>query len=81
MILDRCIPALKQTDEPVKLVLPTPLAIAGETVIQAMASGEVSPVQAQSVMAVLSGQRALIEQTEIMHRLEAVEQWLSKEKK
>lgn len=81
LLLDRCIPALKPTDEAVKLALPALLAPAGDTVIQAMATGNISPAQAQSVMAVLSGQRALIEQTEVLERLEAVEQWLSKDKK
>ena len=80
LILDRCIPALKQTDEHIKITLPTRLAPAGEVVIQAMADGSVSPAQAQSVMALLSGQRALVEQTEVLQRLEAVEAWLSKGK-
>ena len=80
LILDRTIPTLKQTDEHVKLALPALLAPAGEVVIQAMADGSVSPAQAQSVMAVLSGQRALVEQTEVLQRLEAVEAWLQEKR-
>jgi hypothetical protein len=81
VLVDRLIPALRPTDEAVVVALPMPLAQAGDGVITAMAAGRLSPVQAQSVMQVLSGQRALIEQGEMLQRLEAVEVWLSEGKK
>lgn len=78
VIMDRYLPALKPADEPITLNLPAgsdPVKL-GEALVAAVAKGEVSPGQAQAVMAVLNGQRALIEQGQLLRRLEMIETWL-----
>jgi hypothetical protein len=80
IILDRVLPALKAKDEAIILELPKSAGLVqqGEALVSAMTVGQVTPVEAQAVMTVLSGQRALIEQGEIARRLEVIEQWLSR---
>lgn len=78
-ILERVVPALRPTDERILLQLPEDadnLVAQGDAVLKAMSAGAITIDQAKNVMTVLSGQRALIEQVEVIQRLEVIEAWL-----
>ncbi|MGO7561792.1 hypothetical protein ACC754_20435 [Rhizobium johnstonii] len=66
------------TPRTVQLQLPTmdtakdmPGAIAG--VLKAVADGEISPSEAQSVVAIIEAQRKAVETTDLLERIEALE--------
>lgn len=78
LILNRCIPALRPTSDPTKLVMPRngSLSDQGERVLAAAMAGSLAPDEAKSLIDVLTAQSKLIEQSEIAQRLEAIESWL-----
>lgn len=78
MILDRCIPALKPTSDSatLKLKAGADLVARGEAIITAATSGELPIEQAKTLMDILSAQRAIVEQNEVVQRLESIEKWL-----
>jgi len=78
LILNRCIPALKPTSDPAKLVMPRSgsLSDKGERIIAAAMAGTVAPDEAKALIDMLSAQAKLIEQSEIVQRLESIETWL-----
>ncbi|MDP2786196.1 MAG: hypothetical protein Q8O38_16630 [Sulfurimicrobium sp.] len=81
LILDRCIPVLKATDDHITLPLPPgDLATQGEAVIQATTTGALTPEQARNLMGLLTSQAQLAELGEISTRLEAIEAWLHDKK-
>ncbi len=82
LILDRCIPALKPTSDPVTVTLPADgtLADQGMSVLTAAAAGALDPDSAQALMGLLSAQSRLVEQSEVLQRLEAIEAWISQNK-
>ena len=82
LILDKVLPNLKPQAEPVRLPLKgATLSDQGAEVIAATATGKLTSDDAKAVMDLLTAQSKLIEQSEVMQRLEAVEQWLSKDKR
>ena len=83
LILDRCVPALKPTSDAVTLPLTgdSTLADRGMSVLGAATSGKLGPDDAQAVMSLLVSQAKLVEQSEVMARLEKIEAWLSEGKK
>ena len=76
LCIERICPA--QKDKPVQFELPSienskqASDLAG-SVVQAMAVGELTPVEASGVMAVIDSYRRILETTEIEARLEAIE--------
>lgn len=82
MILDRCIPILKATSDShaLKVKAGAGLQEQGQAIIDALHSGELTGEQAKTSMDVLQGQAKLIEQSEILDRLQAVENWLASKK-
>lgn len=74
IILDRCIPALKPTTDAVKLALPAgDLSGQAEAVIQATATGFLTPEQAKTLIDVIACKARILEIGELAHRLEALE--------
>jgi hypothetical protein len=82
LILDRCVPALKPTSDAVTIpaTKTATLADRGLIVVHAATSGKLGPDDAQAVMALLTSQAKLVEQSEVIARLEAIEEWLAKGK-
>ena len=80
MILDRCIPSLKPTSDAATLpdVPLGTLAERGMHIITAAAAGQITPDDAAGSMALLTAQAKLVEQTEIVQRLESIENALRK---
>ncbi|MBI4743147.1 MAG: hypothetical protein HY777_16695 [Betaproteobacteria bacterium] len=82
LILDRCIPALKPTSDNVSLPMATDATLVdkGLQVVTAAATGRLNTDDAKAIMDLLVAQSRLIEQGEVLQRLEAVEQWLATKK-
>lgn len=76
LCLDRIIPSVKATSEPVKLELPkgATLSEQAQAVMNAATSGEITTDEAAGLMAVLQGQLRIKEQDELERRLTALEQ-------
>ena len=76
MCLDRLIPTIKATAEPVKCILPTTgtLADQGAAIYQAVARGEIGTDEAVTLMQVLQAQCRIVEISEFEARLAALEQ-------
>ncbi|MFT4063364.1 DUF5681 domain-containing protein [Paraburkholderia sp.] len=72
--IDRCIPAIKAKDQPISLsgLNGTPAEM-GETVLQAMAAGEITPDEAAAVMQVVTAQMRIVEVDDLVKRIEALE--------
>ena len=74
LCLERVCPPIKSTDAPVVLgVMPDLLAEKGERVLQQLASGELSPEAAGSIMAVIAQQARIIETSDLERRVAALE--------
>ncbi len=79
IILSKVIPSLKPTSDPVSLpsmATGTSLADQGMQVVTAAASGQLNPDDGQALMNLLTAQSRLVEQSEVLQRLEVIEQWL-----
>lgn len=75
LILDRCIPPLKPTTDAVKLALPAgDLSAQAESVIQATATGFLTPDQAKTLMDVIGAQAKIIEVGEVVRRMDLLEE-------
>lgn len=76
LCIDRLVPSVKATSEPVKLELPkgATLSEQAQAVMDAATSGELTTDEAAGLMAVLQGQLRIKEQDEIERRLLALEQ-------
>jgi hypothetical protein len=72
-ILDRLIPALKPTAADLSLRTTGSLAEQGANIIKAMMTGAISPDAAKTSLDVLTGQSKLVEQSEIVNRLNELE--------
>ena len=74
-MLDRVLPALRPVDVPAPLALPREgtLADQARAVVQAAADGDLAPAQAAQIVAALGGVAKIIETTELMRRIEALE--------
>lgn len=74
LILDRCIPALKPTTDAVKLSLPSGnLSAQSDSVIQATATGFLTPDQAKTMMDIIGAQAKIIEVAHLSERMDALE--------
>ncbi|AOL05357.1 MULTISPECIES: DUF5681 domain-containing protein [Burkholderia] len=72
--IDRCIPAIKAKDQPISLKsLNGSPAQMGETVLRAMAAGEITPDEAAAVMQVVTAQMRIVEVDDLVKRIEALE--------
>lgn len=75
IILDRVLPALRPVDPPTTLNLPADgtLADQARAVVQAAADGDLPPAQAAQFVTALGGVAKIIETTELVRRIEALE--------
>ena len=75
IILDRVLPVLRPVDMPTTLALPADgtLAEQARAVVQAAADGDLAPAQAAQIITALGGVAKIIETTELMRRIEALE--------
>lgn len=75
IILDRVLPALRPVDMPASLALPVDATLADQArvVVQAAADGELSTAQAAQMITALGGVAKIIETTELVRRIEALE--------
>jgi hypothetical protein len=74
LILDRCIPVLKPTTDAINLTLPAgDLSAQAEAVIQAAATGFLTPDQAKTLIDVISAKARILEVAELVKRLDAIE--------
>jgi hypothetical protein len=82
IILDRVLPSLRPVELPAVLALPAggTLADQAHAVVQAAADGDLAPSQAAQIVTALGGVAKIIETTELMKRIEALEALNSKGK-
>lgn len=75
IILDRVLPSLRPVELPAMLALPVGATLAEQAraVVQAAADGEIAPGQAAQIVAALGGVAKIIETTELVERIEALE--------
>ena len=75
IVLDRVLPALRPVDMPTTLDLPADgtLADQARAVVQAAAHGDLAPAQAAQIVTALGGVAKIIETTELVRRIEALE--------
>ena len=75
IILDRVLPALRPVDMPTVLALPVDgtLADQARAVVQAAADGDLAPTQAAQIVTALGGVAKIVETTELVRRIEALE--------
>jgi hypothetical protein len=74
LVLDRVLPALRPVEQASELELPSGgLAAQAEAVVQAAAAGDLAPGQAAQLVTALAGVGKIIETTELMARIEALE--------
>ena len=75
IILDRVLPSLRPVELPAVLALPVGASLAEQAraVVQAAADGELTPAQAAQIVAALGGVAKIIETTELVERIEALE--------
>ena len=75
IILDRVLPALRPVDMPTTLALPADgtLADQARAVVQAAADGDLAPAHAMQIVTALGGVAKIIETTDLMRRIEALE--------
>ncbi len=82
IILSKVVPNLKPTSDPVRIQASQDASLAdrGMAVLAAATTGKLSADDAAAVMALLTAQAKLIEQNEVIARLEIIEAWLQKGK-
>ena len=75
IILDRLVPSLRPVEMPAVLRLPASATLAGQAkaVVNAAAAGELAPSQAAQIVTALGGVAKIIEATELLKRIEALE--------
>ena len=75
IILDRLVPSLRPVEMPAVLTLPAGATLAGQAqaVVNAAAAGELDPSQAAQIVTALGGVAKIIETTELLKRIEALE--------
>lgn len=79
LILERTLPILRQQDMPAQLpITGESLAERAQSVIDATASGEIAPAEAESVMALLQGQARILDTSDLERRIVQLEQAQSK---
>jgi hypothetical protein len=80
--LSKVIPNLKPMSDPVRIQASQDASLAdrGLIVVHAATTGKLSADDASQVMGLLVSQAKLIEQSEVVERLEKIEEWLAKGK-
>ena len=73
VLISRLIPTLRPTTDALILKTTGTLAERGEALIEAMTSGKVSPDQANIAMNTFTAQAKLVEQAELVQRIEQLE--------
>ena len=75
IILDRLVPSLRPVEIPTVLAMPAGATLAGQAqaVIEAAAAGELAPGQAMQIVTALGGVAKILETTELVRRIEALE--------
>jgi len=75
IILDRVQPTLRPVEMPTTLDLPADGSLADQAraVVQAAADGDLTPAQAAQIVTALGGVAKIIETTELVRRIEALE--------
>ena len=75
IVLDRVLPPLRPVDLPTMLALPRDgtLAEQARAVVQAAADGDLAPAQAAQIVTALGGVAKIVESTELLRRVEALE--------
>ena len=75
IILDRVLPALRPVELPTMLALPVggTLAAQARAVVQAAADGDLNPAQAAQIITALGVVAKIVESTELIERIEALE--------
>ena len=74
IVLDRVLPSLRPVELPTTLDLPHGnLAQQARAVVQAVAAGEVTPIQAALIITALGRVAKIVEATELITRIEALE--------
>ena len=76
LLLERTIPAMKSTDQPVMINLPDGVGLAeqGETIIQSIASGTLTPSEGNTLLASLGALAKIKEFDELERRLTTLEE-------
>ena len=75
ILLDRVLPSLRPVELPTPLVLPEgTLAEQAHAVVQAVAFGSIAPSQAAQIITALGGVAKIMETTELLKRIEALEE-------
>lgn len=75
LLLERVIPPLKSAESSVSITLPenATLSEQGQTIIQSIADGTLTPGQGQALLSGLGSQARLVEITELEERITALE--------
>lgn len=74
ILLDRVLPSLRPVELPTPLNMPVgTLAQQAHAVVQATAVGDIAPGQAAQIIAALGGVAKIVESTELVARIEALE--------
>ena len=75
IILDRLVPSLRPVEIPTAVSMPAGATLAGQAqaVVNAAAAGELVPSQAAQIVTALGGVAKIIEATELLKRIEALE--------
>ena len=75
ILLDRLVPSLRPIEIPTVLAMPAGATLAGQAqaVIEAAAAGELAPGQAMQIVTALGGVAKILETTELVRRIEALE--------
>jgi hypothetical protein len=81
LLLERTVPALRPADTPVKVAVGGSLTEAGESILQAVGAGEITPDQAGKLLQGLGAQARVEEIVDMKTRLEAVERVLRSREK
>ncbi|NOT10987.1 MAG: hypothetical protein HOP23_05620 [Methylococcaceae bacterium] len=76
LLLERALPALKPQAEPVRfdIAVNDSLANVGQSIIESVSRGELQPDAAALILTTLAGQSKLIESTELITRIEKLEE-------
>ena len=74
LLMDRSLPALKPTTEPITFRSGENLAETGKAIMQAVSQGEMSTDQGAALISALAGLGRVIEVEELTRRIEALEQ-------
>lgn len=73
LLLDRALPPLRPTDQPVRLPLDGRLADDGRAILTAVGAGDVTPEQALRLLSGLGALARVIETAELIERIEKLE--------